>query len=159
HRHAHARRAGVRARRVRQGRPRARNCPVRRQNRLAAFLETYTRDLTADDLQRLFTRDTRDAYRFFARHIDRDALEALPWHRRMLAHVRLLFMAFAMKLSPARRILYGASLVFAVLGLLSLFQGGRPLLRSVRTPQGEVRILMPRVVGFPDGTGALVLAL
>ena len=50
-------------------------------NRIAEFFETYTRDLKAEDLQRLFTRDTRDAYRFFARHVDLTTLEALPWHR------------------------------------------------------------------------------
>ncbi len=46
-----------------------------RQNRLADFFDTYTRDLKAEDLQRLFTRDTREAYRFFARHIDLKALD------------------------------------------------------------------------------------
>jgi hypothetical protein len=33
-----------------------------RGSRLQDFFNTYTRDLTADDLQRLFTRDTREAY-------------------------------------------------------------------------------------------------
>ena len=32
-----------------------------RTSRLNDFFDTYTKDLTADDLQRLFTRDTRDA--------------------------------------------------------------------------------------------------
>jgi len=35
-----------------------------RPSRLADFFDSYTRDLTAEDLQRLFTRDTRDAYKF-----------------------------------------------------------------------------------------------
>ena len=34
------------------------------------FFEVYTKDLTGEDVQRLFTRDARDAYRFFTRHID-----------------------------------------------------------------------------------------
>src|SRR5437762_12643217 len=68
------------------------------------FFDTYTRDLSADDLRRLFTRDTKEAYRFFTRHVDFTSLDRLPWHRRALAKARLLFLAFTMKLSPARRI-------------------------------------------------------
>jgi serine phosphatase RsbU (regulator of sigma subunit) len=131
---------------------------VTAQNRLSAFFDTYTRDLTAEDLQRLFTRDTREAYRFFARHIDLKALEGLPWHRRVLEYVRLLFMAFAMKLSPARRIVYGASLVFALIGVLSLFHAGRPLRLHPRTPAGDVTIIVPGG-GLPDGTISLVISL
>jgi hypothetical protein len=42
--------------------------PVNRPK--GSFFDTYTRDLTADDLQRLFTRDAREAWRFFTRHLD-----------------------------------------------------------------------------------------
>ena len=94
-----------------------------RASRLQDFFDTYTRDLTADDLQRLFTRDTREAYKFFTRGVDADALKSLPWHRRALAHARVLFVAFTMKLSPARRIVYGAALLLAVIGLFNLFRG------------------------------------
>src|SRR5260370_1873558 len=97
-----------------------------KQNRIADLFETYTRDLKAADLQRLFTRDTRDAYWFFARHVDVAELEGLPWHRRLLVHIRLLFLAFAMKLSPARRVVYGASLLFAAIGLSNLLHGASP---------------------------------
>ena len=82
--------------------------PGMRRRRLPTFVETYTRDLKAEDLQRLFTRDTREAYRFFARHIDVTGLDKLPWHRRTLAHAKLLFLAFSMKLSPARHVVYEA---------------------------------------------------
>ena len=97
--------------------------PVSRPNRLQDFFDTYTKDLKAEDLQRLFTRDTREAYRFFTRHLDPDALKGLPWHRRALAYTRAVFLAFTMKLSPARRIVYGASLVMALVGLINLFRG------------------------------------
>jgi sigma-B regulation protein RsbU (phosphoserine phosphatase) len=110
------------------------------QNRFADFFETYTRDLKAEDLQRLFTRDTRDAYRFLTRHVDLAQFEGLPWHKRLLARTRLLFLAFTMKLSPARRIVYGGALLFAALGLINLLKS---------TPHGG---------GFPDGTGTLVIA-
>ena len=100
-----------------------------RRGGLPRFVETYTRDLKAEDLQRLFTRDTRDAYRFFARHIDSTGLDKLPWHRRAIGHARLLFLAFTMKLSPARRIVYGASLLFAIIGVFDLMRSTRLLRR------------------------------
>ena len=108
--------------------------------RTAGFFDTCTRDLKAEDLQRLFTRDTREAYRFFTRHVDTEAFRLLPWYRRLWAHVRVLFMAFTMKLSPARRVVYGASLLLAALALANLAQAGS---------HGVV---------FPDGTGLFIVA-
>ena len=75
------------------------------------FFETYTRGLTTADIERLFTRDTPEAYRFFSRNIDFDALKKLPWHRRTLGHARLFFLAFTLKLTPARRAIYGIALL------------------------------------------------
>ena len=109
-------------------------------NRIGDFFETYTRDLKAADLQRLFTRDTRDAYRFFTRHVDLTALEGLPWHKRLLSRIRILFLAFTMKLSPARRIVYGAALLYAAIGLFNLMHAAPPR------------------AAFPDGTGTFVIA-
>src|SRR3954447_55624 len=94
-----------------------------RPSRLADFFDNYTKDLTAEDLQRLFTRDTRDAYKFFTRGRDADAMQRLPWHRRAIAEARILFLAFSMKLSPARRIVFGGALLLALVGLFNLFRG------------------------------------
>jgi phosphoserine phosphatase RsbU/P len=94
-----------------------------RPSRLADFFDSYTRDLTAEDLQRLFTRDTRDAYKFFTRGRDADAMQRMPWHRRAVAEARILFLAFSMKLSPARRVVFGSALLLALVGLISLFKG------------------------------------
>ena len=113
-------------------------------NRLTDFFETYTRDLKAEDLQRLFTRDTRDAYRFLTRHVDLSALDGLAWHKRLLTRIRVLFLAFTMKLSPARRIVYGAALLFTALGLVNLLHGG-PLQDAPGLP-------------FPQGTGSLLIS-
>jgi phosphoserine phosphatase RsbU/P len=87
------------------------------------FIAVFTEEVTTEDVQRLFTRDTRDAYRFFARGIDRDRLTALPWYRRGLTHVRLFFLAFTLRLPPARRLLYGIAALTSVIGLLKLFRG------------------------------------
>ena len=92
-------------------------------SKITTFVNTYTKDLKADDLQRLFTRDTREAYKFFTRGVDADALQGLPWHKRAVAHVRVLFVAFTMKLSPARRIVFAAAFVFAFIGMVNLFRG------------------------------------
>jgi serine phosphatase RsbU (regulator of sigma subunit) len=86
------------------------------------FFEAYTQGLTTVDLERLFLRDTPEAYRLFTRTIDFEQLRKLPWHRRALAHVRLFFLAFTMKLTPARRAIYAVSLVCVVIGLVELFQ-------------------------------------
>ena len=92
-------------------------------DRSKAFLEAYTHGLEPDDLPRLFTRDAREAYRFFARNIDEEQLRGLPWHRRWLTRARLFFWAFTLRLSPARRILYGVALLLCLFGFLQLFRG------------------------------------
>lgn len=123
-----------------------------RRTRFGELVNTYTRDLKAEDLQRLFTRDTREAYEFFARQIDSRELEGLRWHRRLIVHLRLFFTAFTMKLSPARRIVYAASLIFAMTGFFSLMRLG-----MTRTEVGAVNVVSP---GFsvPDGLTSVVIA-
>jgi serine phosphatase RsbU (regulator of sigma subunit) len=93
--------------------------------RPTGFFQDYTRDLTTDDLRRLFTRDTRDAYWFFARNVDMRPFDALPWYRRILAYARVLFVAFTMRLSPARRAVYALALTAMVVGLLQQFGANR----------------------------------
>jgi sigma-B regulation protein RsbU (phosphoserine phosphatase) len=90
---------------------------------LSDFFDTYTKDLTAEDLQRLFTRDAKEAYRFLTRGADATEFKNLPWHHRAFAHARLLFLALTMKLSPARRVVYAGALVIALLGMINLFRG------------------------------------
>jgi serine phosphatase RsbU (regulator of sigma subunit) len=121
--------------------------------RLREFVTGYTRDLKAEDLGRLFTRDAREAYEFFARNIDPKELEGLPFYRRLIVHLRLFFTAFTMKLSPARRVVYAASLIFAAVGFFKLMQ-----LRSALQGQvGTVNVVMPGI-GLPDGVGSFLIA-
>ena len=87
------------------------------------FFETYTQGLTTAALERLFTLETPEAYRLFSRHIDRGALRRLPWYRRALEHLRLVFLAFTLKLTPARRAIYGIALIFSAVGLVQLLNG------------------------------------
>jgi phosphoserine phosphatase RsbU/P len=126
-----------------------------RTRRIQDFVDTYTRDLTADDFQRLFTRDTRDAYKFFTRGVDDQALKSLPWHKRIVTQARMLFMAFTMKLSPARRMLYAISLVLAFIGLVNLFRG-IGIIRFATLPFG-VDMGVPGPL-FRQGTYSLLFA-
>ncbi len=105
--------------------PRARNLrPDTWRRDTLDFLETYTRDLKGTDFRRLFTLEAPEAYRFFVRSED-EAISRLPWHVRLAARTRLLFVAFTSRLSPARRAIYGIALVMAVLGTLQGFHGFR----------------------------------
>jgi len=126
-----------------------------RPSRLVSFFDTYTKDVTAEDLQRLFTRDAREAYRFFTRGMDAEAMQRLPWYKRAIEEVRLLFFAFSMKLSPARRVVFAASFVLALIGLINLFRGFG-VIDIVRMPViGGLGVLGPR---FSDGTWSLLFA-
>ena len=120
--------------------------------RLRDFVTTYTSDLKAEDLGRLFTRDAREAYEFFARTIDPKELEGLNWQRRFVVQLRLFFTAFTMKLSPARRIVYAASIIFAIVGVFNLMQFRYAQTHVANT---EVRVQTPVV---PDGLFSLVIA-
>lgn len=122
------------------------------------FLNTYTRDLRPEDLPRLFTRDARDAYRFFARGLDFSAVDALPWHRRLIARARLLFLAFAMRLSPARRLVYGVALLLAAIGALKLFRGFHLVQLPFVDSLGWLVALPIVAPEFREGTGLLLLA-
>ncbi|HEX4914564.1 MAG TPA: PP2C family protein-serine/threonine phosphatase [Vicinamibacterales bacterium] len=112
------------------------------------FISRYTHDLTSDDLGKLFTRETPEAYRFFARGINTAELEGLPWHRKAIRYAQGFFLAFTMRLSPARRLMYGVALGASVIGLLELFNG----FGLMRVPIAPfIRVFVPAPL-FSDGT-------
>ena len=125
---------------------------MKKSSRLREWADVYVRDLKAADLQRLFTRDTREAYEFFARHIDPREFEGLPWHRRVVVQLRLFFTAFTMKLSPARRMVYAASIVFAAAGFIALMR-----LRFAQAEIGRINVVFPGL-SLPDGLVSLLIA-
>lgn len=129
-----------------------------RTRQTGGFLDTYTRDLRAEDLQRLFTRDARDAWRFFSRGIDTSTLAGLPWHRRLIAHGRLLFLAFTMKLSPARRAVFGVALLAAVIGALNLFRGFAMTTIGFDVPFVSLFSIRLPAPAFREGTWSLLIA-
>lgn len=116
-----------------------------------AFFETYTKDFTKEDLGKLFTYETPEAYRFFARGINTAELEGLPRHKRIAKYLQGFFLAFTMRLSPARRIIYGLALVAAVIGLLQLFDGFGLISVRMPFPFTFVQIRFPGMI-FSHGT-------
>jgi serine phosphatase RsbU (regulator of sigma subunit) len=115
------------------------------------FFERYTHDLTSDELGKLFTRETPEAYQFFARGINTAELEGLPWHRRVLGYVQGFFLAFTMRLSPARRLMYGVALGFSAIGLIKLFHGFGMVKVPIPIALFFVNVRVPGPV-FSDGT-------
>jgi len=121
-----------------------------------AWTRDVARDVSAEDVERLFTHDTRDAYRFFARGLDEDKLAREPWWRRQLLRVRQVFVAFTLKLSPARRLLYLISLVIALIGVLKLYRGWGTVSIPFGTPFFNIALFAPQ---WADGTLALLVSL
>ena len=116
-----------------------------------AFFDTYTKDFKKEDLGKLFTYETPEAYRFFARGINTAELDGLPWYRRAIKYVQAFFLAFTMRLSPARRIIYGIALGCCVVGLMQLFNGLGIMGLRMPFPLHFVRIGIPGPV-FAEGT-------
>lgn len=115
------------------------------------FFSRYTHDLTSDELGKLFTRETPEAYRFFARGINTAELEGLPWYKKVLRYGHGFFLAFTMRLSPARRLMYGVALACSVIGLLELFAGFGLMRVPIPIALFFVNIRVPAPM-FADGT-------
>lgn len=118
-----------------------------------SFFDEYTRGFDRTEFQRLFTRDTADAYRYFSRGLDLNTLARSPWYKRWPTHARLFFVAFAMRLSPGRRVLYGFAIVAALFGLIDLFEGFARM--NVLLFPLTLTLYLPNWV---DGTSWMVLA-
>ena len=125
-------------------------------DRAREWFDTYTRDLSAEDLQRLFTHDTRDAYRFFSRGLDEEQIGRLPWWKQIPVRFRQVFVAFTLKLPPARRALYLGALAIALLGLIKLFRGFTLVDVPFGTPFFQIAVLLP---AWANGTFALLISL
>lgn len=135
---------------------RALDGPQAVEGRGATFLSAYTQDLSRGDLGKLFTRETPEAYQFFARGINTAELEGLAPHRKALKYLQGFFFAFTMRLSPARRIIYAAALGVCLVGLLQLFRGVGLVSVPVPIAFFFVRLGVPGPV-FADGTMWLLL--
>jgi sigma-B regulation protein RsbU (phosphoserine phosphatase) len=120
------------------------------------LFETYTRDLSPEALQRLFTHDTPDAYRFFTRGLDDERHAGLPWWKLVPVRVREIFVAFTLRLPPARRALYIGALAIALFGIIRLFRGFGTIDVPLGVPFIQIAMLVPV---WADGTFALIVSL
>ena len=87
-------------------------------DRARAFIDDYTRDLTARDLQRVFTRDTRAMVTFFTQGTQQADATQKDLLRHPFRNAIQFFLAFAMRLTAARRLLYAGAVVLFALGLI-----------------------------------------
>ena len=125
-------------------------------DRAREWIHTYTRDLSRDDLERLFTDDTKDAYAFYVRGLDEDELSSMsPWKRAAM-RFRQVFIAFTLKLPAARRAVYFVALAIALIGFVQLYQGFTPVVVPFGLPFFHVTLMLPTWAG---GTSALVISL
>jgi serine phosphatase RsbU (regulator of sigma subunit) len=125
-------------------------------DRARQWFDTYTRDLSGEDLQRLFTHDTRDAYQFFARGLDTDQFAAMPLWKAIPLRVRQVFIAFTLRLPAARRALYIGALAIGAIGLLQLFREFRLVDVPLGIPFLQIPLLVPV---WENGTLALMMSL
>jgi serine phosphatase RsbU (regulator of sigma subunit) len=130
--------------------------PASAADRAREWIHTYTRDLSGEDLQRLFTDDTKDAYDFFAKGLDEEALSRAPWWTRAAIRFRQVFVAFTLKLPAARRAVYVVALIVALVGVIQLFQGFAPVPVPIGIPIFRVAVLLPV---WANGTFALIVSL
>lgn len=121
-----------------------------------AWTRDIARDVTAEDLQRLLTHDTWDAYRFFSRGLDEDQLAKEGWWRRLILRVRQVFTAFTLKLSPARRSLYLISLIVALFGVMRLYRHWSMISIPFGTPFFNIAVYAPQ---WAEGTFALLISI
>jgi hypothetical protein len=125
-------------------------------DRARALLDTYTRDASREEFQRLFTHDTFDAYRFFTRGRDEDQYAGLPLWKSAPLRLRQFFVAFTLRLSPARRALYIGSLLIALTGVIRLFRGFAAAEIPLGLPFVQIAVFTPV---WADGTLALLVSL
>src|SRR4029450_5507471 len=130
--------------------------PASASDRARQWFDTYTRDFSREDFQRLFTHDTAEAYDFFARGLDEDRLAALPWWKRLPLQFRQGFVAFTLPLPAARRALYLVALGFALVGIVQLYRGFAAVPVPFGTPFFQIPVLMPV---WSHGTFALLVSL
>ncbi len=120
------------------------------------LFDTYTHGVSREDVQRLFTHDTPEAYRFFTPRGHEDACAQLPWWQQAPLRVRAILVGFTMKLPPARRVLYVGALFIALVGLARLFRGFEAVEVPFGVPFIQIALLMPV---WAEGTLALVVSL
>ncbi len=122
-------------------------------DRLERFVKEYTAGLESRDLRRLFDKDAARAYQVLTRGHE-DTPEPRGRLKRFLYRARLAFLGLSYKLTPARRMLFAASLLAFLLGFVN-----DP---TVVVATGKTRVVLdfsPFWFGVSLATMAYLLAL
>jgi hypothetical protein len=78
--------------------------------------QLFTRDVTPEGLRSLLQREASDTFRFLTREVDLEDLAALPAYKRHPRALWRFFLAVSYRLSPWRRVLFAASVLFLAAG-------------------------------------------
>ncbi len=119
------------------------------------LFDTYTRDLSGEDFKRFFTHEAPDAYEYFRRGLDEERYAHLPWWKRAPLRFRQFFIAFTLRLTPARRAVYLGALFVALVGVIKLYRGFATVEVPLGTPFIQVPMFLP---SWADGTFALLVS-
>jgi sigma-B regulation protein RsbU (phosphoserine phosphatase) len=85
--------------------------------KIKSFYREFTAGVTRGELRRLFERDAAQAYRVLTREQDLSR-EPAGRVKRWFFRAKVLFLGLSFKLTPARRVLFGVSILAALLGLI-----------------------------------------
>ncbi|MGD8895960.1 MAG: PP2C family protein-serine/threonine phosphatase [Acidobacteriota bacterium] len=92
--------------------------PALTEDYWASLRQLFTRDVTPEGLRSLLQRETQDTFRFLTREVDLSDLSGLPAHKRHSRALWRFFLAVSYRLSPWRRVLFAASVLFLVVSWL-----------------------------------------
>ena len=124
--------------------------------RAREWFDTYTRDLSREDFERLFTHDAQDAYQYFCRGLDEERYAHLPGWKRLPLRFREVFVAFTLRLPAGRRALYIGALLIAFVGIVKLYRGFATVAFPLGLPFIQVPVFVP---AWENGTVALIVSL
>jgi sigma-B regulation protein RsbU (phosphoserine phosphatase) len=92
-----------------------------RLQKLKEFYSLYTSGLSHKEVEQLLKKDTLAAYAYYKRrtHVQDQSLQSSS-PRKTLAVIKEIFISFIMKLTPARRLVYGIGIICFLWGFLQV---------------------------------------
>lgn len=88
---------------------------MEKRNRIKEIFDLYTSDLSFEEIEKLIKHDSPEVFQYFAKDIGKQDQTGNKIVR-FLLFLRNLFNAFLLKLTPARRIIYLASIIIIIVG-------------------------------------------
>ena len=110
-------------------------------DRARQWFDTYTRDLSPEDIAAPVHPRHPRRLPVLQPRAGRRTVSRLPWWKRVAVRARQVFVAFTLKLPPARRALYLGALLIALLGVFKLFRGFAMIDVPFGTPFFQISLL------------------